>query len=59
MKHLKPENMVLTRLNILQHVPTTLDIDQEGQNILVDHGIRLLIKLLNSTDEAYQYLMDK
>ena len=59
MKHLKPENMVLTRLNILQHVPTTLDIDQEGQNILVDHGISLLRKLLNSTDEAYQYLMDK
>ena len=51
--------MVLTRLNILQHVPTTLDIYQEGQNILVDHGINLLRKLLNSTDEAYQYLMDK
>ena len=51
--------MVVTRLYILQHVLTILEIGIGLQNILIDHGINLVINLTKFTDEAYQYILDK
>ena len=51
--------MVVTRLEILQHVPTVLDIGKEGHNLLVAYGIISVRKLLNATNEAYYILVDK
>ena len=51
--------MAVTRLEILQHVLTILEIGKEGQNLLIDHGISSVRKLPNATDEVYQSLVDK
>ena len=51
--------MVVTRLDILKHVLIILDIGEEVQKILIDNGISLVKNLLNTTDEAYQSLVDK
>ena len=36
-----------------------IEIGKEGQNIFIDNGISPVRKLLHSTDEFYQYLVDK
>ena len=51
--------MVVTRLEILQHVLIIIDIDKKGQKILIDHGIISVRKLLNDTNNAYQYMSEK
>ena len=59
MRHPINEKMSVTRLDILQYVLTIPEIGKEEQNILMNHGVNLVIKILNSVDEAYQYLVDK
>ena len=51
--------MAMTILGILQNVQTILEIWEEGQKLLIDHGISSVRKLRNTKDEAYQYLVDK
>ena len=51
--------MVVTRIEILQHVLIIIDIDKKGQKILIDHGIISVRKLLNDTNNAYQYMSEK
>ena len=51
--------MVVTRIEILQHVLIILEIGNKGQKILIDHGIRSKRKLLNDTYDAYQYMSEK
>ena len=58
MRHPRPKNMAITRLNILQHVLTILDIRKEGQKILLDHGISTVRNLLNAIYKAYQCLLE-
>ena len=45
--------MVVTRLNILYHVLTILEVGKEGKNILIDHVISSVIELINYTFEVY------
>ena len=51
--------MGVTRLGILQNVQTILDIGKEGQKLLIDNWISSVKKLGNTTDEAYQSLVDE
>ena len=46
-------------LDILQYLLTILVIGKEGQKLLVDYGISSMRKLLNTTNDAYQYLVEK
>ena len=50
--------MAVTRHGILQNVKTILYIEKEGQKLLIDHGISSVRKLRNTTDYAYQSLVD-
>ena len=51
--------MAVNRLDILRHVITVTEIGKEGHKLLIENGISSVIKLINSTDDAYQYLVDK
>ena len=51
--------MVVTRLEILQHVLIILEVEKEGQKILIDHETSSVRNLLNDTYDAYQYMSEE
>ena len=52
MIHPRHGKMAVTRLYILQHVLKISDIDTEGQNMFLSHGIGLVRKIINTIYEV-------
>ena len=51
--------MVVTRLEILQYVLTILDIEKEGQKLLIDQGIDYVRNIIHTNHETHQSLVNK
>ena len=51
--------MLPDTLNILQQIMKTLDIETEWQQVLIDHRIDWVGRILTTKDRIYQYLTKK
>ena len=49
--------MLENRLKIIQNIMKIVDIETEGQHILIDQGISFVRKIINSKDGTYQYMV--
>ena len=50
--------MTVTILDILHYALKTLEIDIDGQNLLIDNEISSARNILNAMDYTYQTLLD-
>ena len=51
--------MAVTRLKILKHVLKILDINKEGQKLLIGQGVDYVSKLIHNKNEIYQSPVEK
>ena len=54
-----PENMLVTRLNIIQNVPTIPETEIKGKQLLIDQGMDYEINLMNTKDRNIKFMLNK